>query len=111
MSGSKKRCRACEGGVAPLSQEAISLALQSLDGWSYCNDSQCLIRRFTFTDFYQTMAFINALAWVANENNHHPDGQFGYNYCELHFKTHAVGAVTENDIICAEQVNDLFYDE
>ena len=53
------------------------------------------------------MAFVNALAWIANQENHHPDFKVGYNYCHVLFTTHAADGLTENDFICAAKVNQL----
>jgi 4a-hydroxytetrahydrobiopterin dehydratase len=53
------------------------------------------------------MAFVNAMAWVANREDHHPDFTAGYNYCEVTFTTHAIDGLSENDFICAAKVNAL----
>lgn len=104
---SQKRCKPCEGGVAPLDEERVAVLLGQLDGWQTGADGASILRRFEFKDFYRTMAFVNALAWVANQEDHHPDFKAGYNYCEVRFTTHAIGGLSENDFICAAKTQEL----
>ena len=98
-------CRACEGGVALLREAEIVAALRDLPEWVW--QEQGLERRFQFRNFYETMAFVNALAWIAHREDHHPDLQVSYNTCLVRYSTHAVGGVTENDLICARAVMNL----
>lgn len=104
---SQRRCVPCEGGLAPLEHERAQALLAQLPGWALTDDGRSLVRRFEFKGFYKTMAFINAMAWIANSENHHPDFEAGYNYCLVHFTTHAIGGLSENDFICAARVNAL----
>ena len=102
-----RHCVPCEGGVAPIGRDAANELLKSLPGWSLSEDATMITRRFGFKGFYRTMAFINAMAWVVNNENHHPDFSAGYNYCEVGFTTHAIDGLSENDFICAAKLNDL----
>lgn len=95
-------CRACEGGVLALSAAEIDAALAGLPGWEW--QENALERRFQFRNFYETMAFVNALAWIAHREDHHPDLQVSYSHCTVRYGTHAVGGVTENDLICVRAV-------
>jgi len=105
---SEKRCRPCEGGVAAFTRAQAQQALQQLDGgWSLAEDGKSIRREFAFRDFYRTMSFVNALAHIANSEDHHPDLEVGYNYCRVRYWTHAVGGLSENDIICAAKVDQL----
>jgi 4a-hydroxytetrahydrobiopterin dehydratase len=70
-------------------------------------DAKSIRRRFEFKGFYKTMGFVNAMAWVANAENHHPDFSTGYNYCDVTFTTHAIDGLSENDFICAAKINAL----
>jgi len=99
------RCAACEGGVAALSAQALTEALATLPGWQYKDAG--IERRFHFRNFYESMAFANAIAWIAAREDHHPDLQLGYGYVLVRFQTHAVGGVTQNDILCARAVDAL----
>ncbi|MCE5394612.1 MAG: 4a-hydroxytetrahydrobiopterin dehydratase [Acidithiobacillus sp.] len=98
-------CQACEGGVKPLAREALERALQDLPHWQVVDGA--LERRTTFRNFFETMAFVNALAWIAHREDHHPDLQVSYGSCVIRYQTHAVGAITENDLICARAIESL----
>lgn len=102
-----KHCLPCEGGIPPLKKEVIAEHLQKLKHWKLSEDGKKIIRYFHFSNFYQTMAFVNAIAWIANQENHHPDLEVGYNYCRVHFSTHAINDLTENDFICAAKIEAL----
>lgn len=102
-----KRCLACEAGIPPLKQEQITKLLSQLKGWELDNTGKFISRRFEFKGFYKTMAFVNAVAWVANQENHHPDMEVGFNYCVVKYTTHALDALSENDFICAAKVDAL----
>lgn len=103
------RCIACEGGdVKPLDSTAIkNLTPQLSNQWQVKNDLE-LFRDFKFKNYYQTMAFVNAVAWMANMENHHPDLEVGFNHCLVRYTTHAVKGLTQNDFICAAKVDQLF---
>jgi len=103
-----RRCKPCEGGVAPLTGEQAQRALAQLSGeWRLIEDGKALWREFAFRDFYRTMSFVNALAHVANLEDHHPDLQVGYNYCRVRYSTHAIGGLSENDLICAAKIDQI----
>jgi 4a-hydroxytetrahydrobiopterin dehydratase len=105
---SQKRCRPCEGGVPALTPTQAQQALQQLaSGWALSEDGKSIRREFAFRDFYRTMSFVNALAHIANIEDHHPDLEVGYNYCRVRYCTHAVGGLSENDFICAAKVDQL----
>ena len=102
----ERRCEPCEGGVAPLTRAAADELLLRLDpGWTLDENSTSLRREFTFRDFYRTMSFVNALAHVANIEDHHPDLQVGYNHCHVSFTTHAIKGLSENDFVCAAKLD------
>lgn len=103
----EKRCLACESGIPPLSNQIIKKFLTQLPNWTLSADEQQISRRFEFKNFYKTMAFVNAVAWIANQENHHPDFEAGYNYCLIKYTTHAIGGLSENDFICAAKVDAL----
>jgi len=75
--------------------------------WSLDDDAKQITRTFRFRNYYQTIAFVNALAWIAHREDHHPDLEVGYNRCVVHFSTHSVGGLSENDFICAARVDAL----
>jgi len=102
-----RQCKPCEGGVDPLNRQQAETLLGQTPGWELSTDGKSISRRFEFKGFYKTMAFINAMAWIANSENHHPDFSAGYNYCLVEFTTHAIDGLSENDFICAAKINEL----
>ncbi len=103
---SGKRCKPCEGGVAPLTRDEASTLLARLDtAWSLTPDGKALRRAWAFKNFFHTIGFVNAVAYIANTEDHHPDIECGYNYCRLEFTTHAIGGLSENDFICAAKID------
>ncbi|HEY5101833.1 MAG TPA: 4a-hydroxytetrahydrobiopterin dehydratase [Steroidobacteraceae bacterium] len=97
-----RSCKPCEGGVAPLAAvKAQELMHELAPEWQLASDARSIRREFKFRDFYRTMSFVNALAHVANIEDHHPDLEVGYNYCRVLFTTHAIGGLSDNDFICA----------
>lgn len=103
-----RQCEPCEGGVPPLEAEAARELLQALDaGWSMSDDSKWIRREFEFTGFNRTMGFVNAVAWIANTEAHHPDLEVGYYKCVVNYTTHAIDGLSENDFICAAKIDRL----
>src|ERR1700755_2941600 len=104
----QRRCKPCEGGMAPLSSvEEQQLLGQSSGAWTLSENALAIRREFRFRDFYRTMSFVNALAHIANIEDHHPDLAVGYDYCRVTFTTHAIGGLSENDFICAAKIDAL----
>ena len=64
-------------------------------------------REWKFKDFFRTMSFVNAVAHIANVEDHHPDLEVGYGYCRIRYNTHAIGGLSENDFICAAKIDAL----
>jgi 4a-hydroxytetrahydrobiopterin dehydratase len=103
-----KHCKPCEGGVEPLNAEQAGELLTNLHSdWSIAEDGKEISRTYRFKNYYQTMAFVNALAWVAHGEDHHPDIEVGYNRCHVRYSTHAIGGLSENDFICAAKIDAL----
>ena len=101
----ERHCKACAPGTPALNSQQVAEMLKSLDGWGLKGKE--IVRAFSFTDFYETMAFVNAVAYIANREDHHPDMEVGYNKCTVKFSTHSVGGLSENDFICAAKVDAL----
>jgi len=101
-----KKCVPCEGGVPPLSAAEAAALLGQLHGdWKIAADSKSIRRAYKFKDFYRTMSFVNAVAHVANVEDHHPDLEVGYDYCRVEFSTHSIGGLSQNDFICAAKID------
>jgi 4a-hydroxytetrahydrobiopterin dehydratase len=103
----ERKCKACEGGVAPLTRdEAESFRKELVGDWAVDMEAGGVLRRpFAFRDFYRTMSFVNALAHIANIEDHHPDLEVGYNYCRVKFTTHSIKGLSENDFIVAAKID------
>lgn len=102
----ERKCRPCEGGVPALAgAEAQRLLAQVSSEWRLTQEGRAIRREFGFRDFYRTMSFVNALAHLANIEDHHPDLEVGYNYCRVTYTTHAIGGLSENDFVCAAKVD------
>lgn len=104
----ENHCEACEGKSEALDRAQIQTLMSQLDArWRLREDGLALEADFSFRNYYQTMAFLNAVAFIANREGHHPDISFGYNAAQMTWQTHAVGGVTHNDLICAAKVDRL----
>jgi len=102
-----KRCKPCEGGICPLDNDHSLLNLTQLPGWQLAKDGKSIVRMIEFDHFLATMSFINAMAFMAEQQGHHPDFSAGYHYCKVRYTTHAIGGLSENDFICAAKINGL----
>jgi 4a-hydroxytetrahydrobiopterin dehydratase len=102
----RKKCKPCEGGVAPLTPEQVRPMLKGLPGWGL--DGKSIAKTYEFKNYYETMAFVNAAAWVSHREDHHPDMLVGYNKCRVTYITHAIDGLSENDFICAAKLDALF---
>lgn len=102
---SKGRCKPCEGGVPPLSDDQAAALLAQLDGWQ--RQGPVISKTYRFRNYHETMAFVNATAWISHREDHHPDIALGYNQCTVSYSTHAIGGLSENDFICAAKVDAL----
>jgi len=81
--------------------------LNNLPGWELSPDNKKIFKDYKFPNYHQTMAFVNAIAWLAHQENHHPDLEVGYSHCKVHYNTHAIDGLSENDFICATKVEKL----
>lgn len=102
-----KHCKPCEGGVSPMSKDEAKKVLGQVPDWTISEDGKSIQREFKFKNFHRTMEFVNALAWIAHQEDHHPDLEVGYNRCGVRYSTHAIGGLSDNDFICAAKVDAL----
>ena len=100
-----KTCKPRTG--APLSRTEAQTLLRNAAGWTLNDGATAIERQFRFKNYYETIAFVNAMAWVIHREDHHPDLEVGYNRCAVRFSTHSVDGLSENDFICAAKVNAL----
>ena len=101
------RAMRCEplpaGSAAPA--ETIALQLRMLPGWEVTDDA--LERAFAFPDYPATIGFVNAVAAMAEQEDHHPEMHVRYGRCTVRWNTHSAGGISRNDFICAVRTDDL----
>lgn len=89
---------------------AIQRHLAMLEGWALENGR--IVKQFNFKNYYRTLAFVNAIAYVIHDEDHHPELMVGYNRCTVHYHTHSVnqgqGGLSINDFICAAKIDALY---
>ncbi|MDQ3617854.1 MAG: 4a-hydroxytetrahydrobiopterin dehydratase [Pseudomonadota bacterium] len=100
-------CISRRGSEHKLSHARIRELMPEVPGWELTEDSHALTRTFKFDDYHRTMAFVNALAFVAHREDHHPDLGVHYDRCVVRYSTHDVGGLSENDFICAAKADAL----
>jgi 4a-hydroxytetrahydrobiopterin dehydratase len=100
------QCESQKGKPALDSAQVTSL-LSQLPGWRLDADVQAISKDFRFPDFHHTLGFINAIGFMANQQDHHPDIEAGYGHCRLRWSTHDVNGLSRNDFICAARVEAL----
>jgi 4a-hydroxytetrahydrobiopterin dehydratase len=101
-----KHCVPCSGETKPLEHKMIIEKLAELHPeWKLAKDHKSIYKNFKLKNFYQTMAFVNAIAWMTNIENHHPDLEMGYNHCLIRYTTHAINGLSINDFICAANLS------
>lgn len=103
----KQRCVPCEGGVARLTRDQAERLITQSPGWELSADAGEINRTFKFKNYHETLAFVNAMAWIVHAEDHHPDLEVGYSRCHVRYSTHAVKGLTHNDFICAAKINRL----
>ena len=107
----ERKCKPCEGGVAPLDRTAAQALLSELHtGWRLGDGATGIERTFEFPGYGRTMAFVNAVAWIATVEGHHPDLQVSYGSCHVAYTTHAIDGLSDNDFICAAKIDRLVAD-
>lgn len=101
-----RKCKPYAAGERPLEAPEIQRLLGELDGWSHRDGA--IGKTFHFPSYGETMAFVNAVAWIAQREDHHPDLEVGYDRCRVTYRTHTLRGLSENDFICAAKVDALF---
>jgi 4a-hydroxytetrahydrobiopterin dehydratase len=102
----KKKCKACNAETPPMKPVQIEHMLKGLTGWKFKDGT--VQKTFKFKNYHETIAFVNATAWISNREDHHPDITVGYNQANVAYMTHAIKGISENDFICAAKIDRLF---
>jgi 4a-hydroxytetrahydrobiopterin dehydratase len=95
----------CVPKAPKLSTKELADQLACLTGWKHIGDR--IEKSFRFADYHKTIAFVNAVAKIANREDHHPDLSVYYDRCVVVWSTHTAGGVTLNDCICAANVEEI----
>ncbi len=92
-----------------LSATQVIAGLAKLDGWKLHGDGAdvAIEKTFAFKNYLRTMAFVNAIAYIAEQQDHHPELLVRYNTCSVRFNTHDVQGITQSDFACAALVDAL----
>jgi 4a-hydroxytetrahydrobiopterin dehydratase len=99
------KCKPCEGGTKPLEQDEVTTLLSQVPGWVQQEGKPIIERTFEFPNFRKAMAFVNEVANIANDEDHHPNIEIRYNKVTLTLWTHAIDGLSENDFIVAAKAN------
>ncbi|HMB57743.1 MAG TPA: 4a-hydroxytetrahydrobiopterin dehydratase [Arenimonas sp.] len=102
-----RHCTSLRGADNLLPIDKVRGYLGALAGWELLEDGKAIGKTFNFGDYYRTMAFVNALAFIAHREDHHPDLGVHYNRAVVRFSTHDVGGLSLNDFICAAKIDQL----
>jgi 4a-hydroxytetrahydrobiopterin dehydratase len=108
MSLLEKKCVPCHSGEPPLSEPAVQKLLPQVPGWELKPGEKELRRLFTLSGYLECLAFVGAVGWMAQQENHHPDIELSYKKVLVRWTTHAVGGLSENDFICAAKTSALY---
>jgi 4a-hydroxytetrahydrobiopterin dehydratase len=102
-----QHCQPRKGKEHALAPAQVQELLAGLPGWQTSTDGKAIVKDFRFEDFHRTLGFINAVGFMANREDHHPDLEAGYGHCQVLWSTHDVGGLSLNDFICAARVEAL----
>lgn len=100
-----QQCKPCTAATQPLNPKQVNQRLNQLDGWTQLDTF--IEKTFTFNNYPQAISFVNAVAWISNQEDHHPELTISYNKCKVAYTTHAINGLSENDFICAAKVDAL----
>lgn len=87
--------------------QTIETKLATLEGWRFNSSKNSIEKEFTFKSYLKNIAFVNAVAWLANKENHHPDLEVGFNKCVVRLTTHDENGVSQKDFDLAQKINEL----
>jgi len=105
LSAAHLRSLHCTHAIEGVNAHEASRLCHLLDGWNV--EIGTLVKAYAFADYYQTMAFVNALAYISHKEDHHPELVVGYKSCQVRYDTHSVGGLSLNDFICAAKADAL----
>ena len=95
----------CEARTSAMSEDAIRNHLAQMSGWRDVGGA--IEKRFAFKGWLETVAFVDALAWVCHVEDHHPELRVSFDRCTIRFSTHSARGISVNDFICAAKADAL----
>lgn len=98
-------CQPCHSDTTALTDAEADQLMPALAGWQRVGNR--LEKTYRFANYHETMAFVNAAAWISHRENHHPDLAVAYQQCTVSYTTHALGGLSINDFICAAKIEAL----
>jgi 4a-hydroxytetrahydrobiopterin dehydratase len=101
------RCKPLKGAEHKLGATDVKLLLKQLSGWKLVDKGEAIEKTYVFKNYYRTLAFVNALAYIAHAEDHHPDLGVHYGKAIVRYSTHDVGGLSMNDFICAAKAERL----
>ncbi len=107
MDLAQKHCVPCEGGTPPLVRQQAQALMPQLKGWTLSGDARWISKEFKFDDFAKAMKFANAIADIAEAENHHPDLLVSWGKVTVELTTHAIKGLSENDFILAAKIDSI----
>ena len=107
MNLTSRKCVPCEGGTPPFTQEKVEEYLQEVSGWEL-KESKLIFKTFRFKSFREAIDFVNQVASIAEQEQHHPDIHIRYKKVTLEFTTHAIKGLSENDFIMASKIDVMY---
>ena len=102
-----KVCVPCQGGIPPLSDEKAQRLLVQVPEWEIKEGGHHLYRYYQFEDFVGALSFINKVGKLSEDENHHPDIEFGWDYAGVKIYSHKIDGLHENDFIMAAKIDSL----
>jgi 4a-hydroxytetrahydrobiopterin dehydratase len=103
---SARHCHKLTADEAAMALDEAATFMQQLDPkWQLDAKERCISYSYAFKNYYQTIAFVNVIAQIAHQQDHHPDLTISYNRCTVSYSTHSVGGLSINDFICAAKIN------
>lgn len=105
MSLAQEKCEACNPGTPKLTAEEAAELAKEIPGWTLKDNS--IEREFKFKDFREAVAFINKVAVIANDLDHHPELWNSYNKVRIELSTHKIGGLSRNDFVEAARIDEL----
>ena len=98
----------CQGKAELLAPDVILHYIKNIDkNWQLSNDNGRIERIFKFKNYYETIAFVNVVAMIAHQQNHHPEMMINYNNCTVQYSTHSLGGLSQYDFICAAKIDTI----